>query len=42
MVLRCGRVKGLLRLVGNSFILNWLRVKAPSVPVWRNGSATDL
>lgn len=33
---------GLLRPVRNSFILNWLRVKAPSVPVWRNGSATDL
>ena len=42
MVLRCGRSKGLLRPVRNSFILNRLRAKAPSVPVWRNGSATDL
>ena len=32
----------MLHLALNSFILNKLRVRAPSVPVWRNGSATDL
>ena len=31
-----------LRPGSNSFILNKLRARAPSVPVWRNGSATDL
>ena len=32
----------MLHLDLNSFILNTLRARAPSVPVWRNGSATDL
>ena len=32
----------MLHLALNSFILNKLRARAPSVPVWRNGSATDL
>ncbi len=32
----------MLHLDLNSFILNKLRARAPSVPVWRNGSATDL
>ena len=32
----------MLHLDLNSFILNKLRARASSVPVWRNGSATDL